>query len=81
METNVIDRVISAVMNCIDPKIEPNKELILHALMRFVPLKPKPDIFYFGLGKCPTCGAIFEDFDHKPTFCNNCGQKLDWKED
>lgn len=41
-----------------------------------IPQKPKPDLPYYRYGKCPTCGAVFED---EPTnYCGNCGQVLDW---
>ena len=36
--------------------------------------KPEPELYENG--KCPTCGAVFED---KPkNYCGNCGQALDW---
>lgn len=38
--------------------------------------KPKPDLFYYGYGKCPTCGVIFAD--KSTNYCGNCGQSLDW---
>ncbi len=39
-----------------------------------IPQKPEPELYENG--KCPTCGAVFED---KPTnYCGNCGQVLDW---
>ena len=38
--------------------------------------KPKPDLFYYGIGKCPTCGVVFSD--KLTNYCGNCGQSLDW---
>jgi rubrerythrin len=46
------------------------------AAKKQVPQKPKPDLFYYGYGKCPTCGAVFED--RSTNYCGNCGQALDW---
>lgn len=40
-----------------------------------IPQKPEPELYENG--KCPTCGAVFED---KPmNYCGNCGQALNWK--
>ena len=38
--------------------------------------KPLPDTFYYGYGKCPSCGVIFTD--NSTNCCRNCGQALDW---
>jgi hypothetical protein len=39
-----------------------------------VPKRVLPDKRYFGVGVCPSCGAVFLN-DSTP-FCGNCGQKL-----
>ena len=40
-----------------------------------IPQKPEPELYENG--KCPTCGAVFED---KPmNYCGNCGQALNRK--
>lgn len=38
--------------------------------------KPSPDNTYYGVGKCPLCGAVF--LDKSTNYCGNCGQALDW---
>lgn len=52
-------------------------DTVLAALDRQEPRKPLPDTFYYGFGKCRTCGAIFTD--NSTNHCGNCGQALDWK--
>ena len=36
--------------------------------------KPEPELYENG--KCPTCGAVFED--KSTNYCGKCGQALDW---
>ena len=38
-----------------------------------------PENRYFGIGKCPRCGAVF--MGSETNYCGNCGQKLIWEVD
>lgn len=43
-----------------------------------IPQKPLPEERYYGVGKCPTCNAVF--LNTTTNYCGNCGQALDWGE-
>lgn len=35
---------------------------------------------WFQIIKCPNCKDIFKSDNGEPNFCQNCGQRLDWRE-
>ena len=41
-----------------------------------IPRKPEIENRYYGVGRCPTCRAVFRD--RTTNFCGNCGQAIDW---
>ena len=51
---------------------------IVKALEKQIPIKPLEENRYYGIGKCPTCGAVFLDKTTK--YCGSCGQSLDWND-
>ena len=53
-----------------------NAEKVIEAVMKGTAKEPLRDDEYHGIGKCPTCNAVF--LDNKTNYCGNCGQKLDW---
>ena len=42
------------------------------------PKRVLPDKRYFGVGVCPSCGAVF--LDNGTPFCGRCGQALEWNQ-
>lgn len=60
-------------------RVKHAKQLAVAALTKQLPVKPFPENRYFGIGKCPMCGAVF--MDKSTNYCGNCGQALDWGED
>lgn len=42
------------------------------------PKRVVPDKRYFGVGICPSCGAVF--LDNSTPFCGCCGQALEWNQ-
>lgn len=48
------------------------------ALEKQIPKKVLPENKWYGIGMCPTCGAVF--LNSSTGSCGNCGQALDWKE-
>lgn len=42
------------------------------------PKRVLPDKRYFGVGVCPSCGAVF--LDNNTPFCGRCGQALEWNQ-
>ena len=48
----------------------------LEAIKKQMPQKPLAETKYYGIGKCPRCGAVF--LDKATNYCGNCGQALDW---
>ena len=67
-----------------------NMEMIVQALEKQIPKKPRKTDSYRGVLKrvyayvCPTCGnACLEKYMNErqnTMFCWNCGQKLDWSD-
>ena len=46
------------------------------AVRKQIPRKPEPEPKWYGVGRCPTCRAVF--CDASTNYCGNCGQALDW---
>lgn len=67
-----------ATENGIDTKIILNEKAIVEALKKQIPTEPLEENQYYGIGKCPSCGAVFLDKSTK--YCGNCGQALDWSD-
>ena len=57
-------------------EIEIDKAKVAEALKKQMPEKPLPENKWYGIGKCPSCGAVF--MDDYTNYCGNCGQALDW---
>ena len=68
-----------------------NMEMIVQALEKQIPKKPRKTDSYRGILKrvyayaCPTCGnACLEKYMNErqdTMFCWNCGQKIDWSDE
>ena len=68
-----------------------NMEMIVQALEKQIPKKPRKTDSYRGVLKrvyayvCPTCGnACLEKYMNErqnTMFCWNCGQKIDWSDE
>ena len=54
-----------------------NMEMIVQALEKQIPKKPKTDDRYI-MYICPCCNDFIK-VNHN--YCTNCGQKLDWESD
>ena len=55
----------------------PEIDMAIKAINRqFVKRKPEPELRYYGVGRCPSCHAVF--MDKSTNHCGNCGQALDW---
>lgn len=52
--------------------------LAVDALEKQIPKKPLEEKRYYGIGKCPTCNAVF--MDNTTNYCGNCGQAIDWSD-
>ena len=59
-----------------------NMELIINALEKQIPKKPHKNFEKFSGVWC-SCGKYLGKgyFVEKPSFCSNCGQKLDWSDE
>ena len=68
----IIENDIDVKVNCSGAK-----DVIKDALVKQLPIEPKQDNKYYGVGICPSCGAVF--INDTTNYCGNCGQKLDWK--
>lgn len=51
-------------------------DIAVEALEKQIPKKLLAETKYYGIGKCPRCGAVF--LDQTTNYCGNCGQALDW---
>lgn len=57
-----------------------DRDFVFNAIQRQIPQKPKE--YPYAAGQCPSCDAVFDfDWETKPKFCGNCGQKLQWESD
>ena len=59
--------------------------MALEALELQIPKKIRIEKTIFERGffidyYCPHCGCKVEDFGHEPLYCDDCGQRLEWKE-
>lgn len=50
--------------------------ILIEAARYRIPRKPEVENRYYGVGRCPSCRAVFRD--RTTNFCGNCGQALDW---
>ena len=64
-----------------------NKVAILEALQKQIPQQPDLEAdgysdgeLVYDTGYCPRCRQDYEIEYHKPKYCENCGQALDWSE-
>lgn len=62
-----------------------NKTAILEALEKQIPQQPDLEAdgysdgeLVYDTGYCPRCRKDYEIEYHKPKYCENCGQALDW---
>ena len=51
-------------------------DILIEAARFRISNKPEIENRYYGVGRCPTCRAVFRD--RTTNFCGNCGQALDW---
>lgn len=63
-----------------------NKAAILEALQKQIPQQPDLEAdgysdgeLVYDTGYCPRCRHAYEIEYHKPKYCENCGQALDWE--
>jgi ribosomal protein S27AE len=59
-----------------DSDIKEALECAINALGKQIPKRPLEEKKFYGIGKCPSCGAVF--LDKNTNYCGNCGQALDW---
>lgn len=52
-------------------------KLVIQALEKQIPKKPKSEGEFFRIQRCPACEKVI-GFSQK--YCDGCGQKLDWPE-
>ena len=60
---------------------EKAKAVLISAASYRVEMKPdreENDEAPYDIGTCPTCRCKVDEIDD-PTFCHECGQKLDWE--
>ena len=64
-----------------------NKKAILEALQKQIPQQPDLEAdgysdgeLVYDTGYCPRCRKDYEIEYHKPKYCENCGQALDWSD-
>ena len=50
-------------------------DIAVSALEKQIPKKLLEEKKIYGIGECPSCGAVFLDKNTK--YCGNCGQALD----
>lgn len=62
-----------------------NKAAIIEALEKQMPQRPDLEAdgysdgeLVYDTGYCPRCRKDYEIEYHKPKYCENCGQALDW---
>lgn len=66
-----------------------NKAAILEAIEKQIPQRPDLEgdgyddggNLIYDTGYCPRCRCSYEVDYHKPKYCENCGQALDWTQD
>lgn len=58
------------------PKLNEAVSIVIKATKKQIPIKVRL-INCYGF-KCPCCGTGY--LKGKPKYCDNCGQKLDWRE-
>lgn len=66
-----------------------NKAAILEAIEKQIPQRPDLEgdgyddggNLIYDTGYCPRCRCSYEVDYHKPKYCENCGQALDWSAD
>lgn len=66
-----------------------NKAAILEAIEKQTPQQPDLEgdgyddggNLIYDTGYCPRCRCSYEVDYHKPKYCENCGQALDWRTD
>ena len=66
-----------------------NKAAILEAIEKQIPQQPDLEgdgyddggNLIYDTGYCPRCRCSYEVDYHKPKYCENCGQALDWSVD
>ena len=66
-----------------------NKAAILEAIEKQIPQQPDLEgdgyddsgNLIYDTGYCPRCRCSYEVDYHKPKYCENCGQALDWSAD
>ena len=77
---DIIERMMFAMANhTVDGKrIFPTLKAAKEALKKQIPKKPLEEKRYYGIGKCPTCNAVFKD--KTTNYCGNCGQAIDWSD-
>ena len=51
-------------------------DILIEAARFRISKKPEIENRYYGVGRCPTCRAVFRD--RTTNFCGNCGQAIDW---
>ena len=66
-----------------------NKAAILEAIEKQIPQQPDLEgdgyddggNLIYDTGYCPRCRCSYEVDYHRPKYCENCGQALDWSAD
>ena len=66
-----------------------NKAAILEAIEKQIPQRPDLEgdgyddggNLIYDTGYCPRCRCSYEVDYHKPKYCENCGQALDWTQE
>ena len=49
-------------------------DMSIEVLKKQIPQNVLPENKFYGIGKCPNCGAVF--LDNTTEYCGNCGQAL-----
>lgn len=85
----VLELVKHAGFNLEEPGHTEVEKVVVNALEKQIPQRPDLEgdgyddggNLIYDTGYCPRCRYSYEVDYHRPKYCENCGQALDWSAD